>query len=39
MAWEQYTLAPCTTIDPDVSLREHAQALYYSDRWILWERP
>jgi hypothetical protein len=39
LAWEQEALAPCTTLLPGVSLREHAWALLHADRWFLHERP
>ena len=39
LAWQQESLAPCTTILPGVSLREHARALLMVDRWFLHERP
>lgn len=39
LAWQQYTIAQCTTILPGVSPRDHARALLHSDRWFLHERP
>lgn len=39
LAWEQEALAPCTTLLPGVSLREHAWSLLHVDRWFLHERP
>ncbi len=39
LAWEQETLAECTTILPGVCLRDHARSLLTVDRWFLHERP
>ncbi|BFM39580.1 DUF4253 domain-containing protein [Synechocystis sp. LKSZ1] len=39
LAWEQEALAPCTTLLPGVSLRDHARALMTVDHWFLHERP
>ncbi len=39
LAWEQVALAPCTTILPGVSLRDHARSLMATPRWFLHERP
>jgi hypothetical protein len=39
LAWQQGTVAPCTTILPGVSLRDHARALLHTDKWFLHERP
>ncbi|MBF2096956.1 MAG: DUF4253 domain-containing protein [Gloeomargaritaceae cyanobacterium C42_A2020_066] len=39
LAWEQETLAPCTTLLPGVCLRDHARSLLHTHRWFLHERP
>jgi hypothetical protein len=39
LAWQHYVMAPCTTLLPGVSLRNHARALLHTDRWFLHERP
>jgi hypothetical protein len=39
LAWQQETIAPCTTILPGVSLRDHARAMLHTNRWFLHERP
>lgn len=39
LAWHQHLIAPCTTILPGVSPRDHARALMHTDRWFLHERP
>jgi len=39
LAWQQYLIAPCTTLLPGVSVRDHARALLHTDRWFLHERP
>jgi len=39
LAWQQYLVAPCTTVLPGVSVRDHARALLHTDRWFLHERP
>jgi hypothetical protein len=39
LAWEQEALAPCTTLLPGISLRDHARALMNVDHWFLHERP
>ncbi len=39
LAWEQQTIAPCTTILPGISLRDHARELLHTYRWFLHERP
>jgi hypothetical protein len=39
LAWEQIALAPCTTLLPGVSLRDHARTLLTNPRWHLHERP
>lgn len=39
LAWEQTAIAPCTTLLPGISLRDHARALMGCDRWFLHERP
>jgi hypothetical protein len=39
LAHEHTVLAPCTTILPGVSTRDHARALLGRDRWFLHERP
>lgn len=39
LAWQQHTVAQCTTILPGVSPRDHARALLRTDRWFLHERP
>jgi hypothetical protein len=39
LAYEQEVIAPCTTILPGVSLRNHARELLHSKQWFLHERP
>ncbi len=39
LAWEQTAIAPCTTLLPGISLRDHARELMSCDRWFLHERP
>ena len=39
LAWQQETVAPCTTVLPGVALRDHARALLHTDSWHLHERP
>ncbi len=39
LAWQHYRIAPCTTLLPGVSVRDHARALLHTDRWFLHERP
>ena len=39
LAWEQETIAPCTTLLPGVALRDHVKALLHTNRWFLHERP
>jgi hypothetical protein len=39
LAWQQHTVAQCTTILPGVSPRDHARALLQTERWFLHERP
>ena len=39
LAWEQTAIAPCTTLLPGISLRNHARELMACDRWFLHERP
>ncbi len=39
LAWQQYTIAPCTLALPGVSLRDHARALLHQSKWFLHERP
>lgn len=39
LAWQQHLIAPCTTILPGVSVRDHARALLHTNQWFLHERP
>ena len=39
LAWQQQIIAPCTTILPGVSPRDHARALLQTSKWFLHERP
>ncbi|UXI65805.1 DUF4253 domain-containing protein [Tahibacter amnicola] len=39
LAWQQHVVAPCTTLLPGVSVRNHARALLHAQRWFLHERP
>jgi hypothetical protein len=39
LAWEQQTVAECTTITRGVPLFEHARVLVGRDQWFLHERP
>jgi hypothetical protein len=39
LAWQQHMVAPCTTILPGVSVRDHARALLHTDKWFLHEKP
>ncbi|MBL8299030.1 MAG: DUF4253 domain-containing protein [Rhodanobacteraceae bacterium] len=39
LAWQQHTIAQCTTILPGVSPRDHARALLRTERWFLHQRP
>jgi len=39
LAWLQTLIAPCTTILPGVSPRDHARALFHTNKWFLHERP
>ncbi len=39
LAWQQNQVAPCTTVLPGVSLRDHARALLHTNQWFLHERP
>jgi hypothetical protein len=39
LAWQQIALAPCTTMLPGISIREHARCLLQTNRWFLHERP
>ena len=39
LAWQHYTVSPCTLSLPGVSVRDHARALLHTDRWFLHERP
>lgn len=39
LACEHQLAAPCTTLLPGVSLRNHARALRMANRWFLHERP
>ncbi|HIK18118.1 MAG TPA: DUF4253 domain-containing protein [Leptolyngbyaceae cyanobacterium M33_DOE_097] len=39
LAWQQEALAPCTTLLPGVTLRDHARSLLTVNRWFLHERP
>lgn len=39
LAWSQELIAPCTTILPGISLRDHAKELLGTNKWFLHERP
>ncbi len=39
LALEQELIAPCTTLLPGVSLRDHARTLLHADAWFIHERP
>jgi hypothetical protein len=39
LAWQQHMIAPCTTILPGVSPRDHARALLKTKQWFLHQRP
>lgn len=39
LAWQQHMIAPCTTLLPGVSIRDHARALMHTNQWFLHERP
>lgn len=39
LAWEQETVAECTTITRGVSLLDHARVLVGRNQWLLHERP